>query len=400
MKTNKFLLVAAMAVTLASCGGGKSGGKPDFGDNEYAVRTIQAQEADIQTTYPATIKGMQDVEIRPKVSGFITKLCVKEGQAVKAGQLLFVIDNVTYAAAVRQAKAAVNSAKAQLSTAKLTYNNNQKLFQNNVIGSYELESAKNAYESALAAVAQAEASYVSAKQNLDFCYVTSPANGVVGDLPYRVGALVSASSQQPLTTVSNISTMQVYFSMTEKDLLDMTKTAGGIHAAIKDYPAVKLQLADGTIYNQPGHVATVSGVIDPTTGSVSMRADFPNPEHLLKSGGSGSIVVPHNNSTAIIIPQDAVSQVQDKYFAYVVGKDNKVKYTPVTVNPNNDGKNYIIDGGLSVGDRIVVNGISSLTDGAEIKPLTEAQYQAKLKKTEDMGADQSDLNKLKKDFGK
>ena len=400
MKTNKFLLVAAMAVTLASCGGGKSGGKPDFGDNEYAVRTIQAQEADIQTTYPATIKGMQDVEIRPKVSGFITKLCVKEGQAVKAGQLLFVIDNVTYSAAVRQAKAAVNSAKAQLSTAKLTYNNNQKLFQNNVIGSYELESAKNAYESALAAVAQAEASYVSAKQNLDFCYVTSPANGVVGDLPYRVGALVSASSQQPLTTVSNISTMQVYFSMTEKDLLDMTKTAGGIHAAIKDYPAVKLQLADGTIYNQPGHVATVSGVIDPTTGSVSMRADFPTPEHLLKSGGSGSIVVPHNNSTAIIIPQDAVSQVQDKYFVYVVGKDNKVKYTPVTVNPNNDGKNYIIDGGLSVGDRIVVNGISSLTDGAEIKPLTEAQYQAKLKKTEDMGADQSDLNKLKKDFGK
>ena len=163
---------------------------------------------------------------------------------------------------------------------------------------------------------------------------------------------------------------------------------------------MKLQLADGTIYNPPGHVATVSGVIDPTTGSVSMRADFPNPEHLLKSGGSGSIVVPHNNSTAIIIPQDAVSQVQDKYFVYVVGKDNKVKYTPVTVNPNNDGKNYIIDGGLSVGDRIVVNGISSLTDGAEIKPLTEAQYQAKLKKTEDMGADQSDLNKLKKDFGK
>ena len=395
----KLLTVAALAAMLVSCGGGKQG-KPEFGDNEYAVRTLGTSDASLQSTYPATFKGVQDVEIRPKVSGFITKLCVKEGQAVKAGQLLFVIDNVTYAAAVRQAKAAVNSAKAQLSTAKLTYNNNQKLFQNNVIGSYELESAKNAYESALAAVAQAEASYVSAKQNLDFCYVTSPANGVVGDLPYRVGALVSASSQQPLTTVSNISTMQVYFSMTEKDLLDMTKTAGGIHAAIKDYPAVKLQLADGTIYNQPGHVATVSGVIDPTTGSVSMRADFPNPEHLLKSGGSGSIVVPHNNSTAIIIPQDAVSQVQDKYFVYVVGKDNKVKYTPVTVNPNNDGKNYIIDGGLSVGDRIVVNGISSLTDGAEIKPLTEAQYQAKLKKTEDMGADQSDLNKLKKDFGK
>ena len=400
MNKTKILLVAALTAVLASCGGGKSGGKPNFGDNEYAVRTVQGQNADLQTTYPATIKGVQDVEIRPKVSGFITKLCVKEGQQVKAGQLLFVIDNVTYAAAVRQAKASVNAAKAQLNTARLTYNNSEKLFKNNVIGSYELQSSKNAMESAAAQLAQAEAAYVSAKQNLNFCFVTSPANGVIGDLPYRVGALVSASSQQALTTVSNNSTMQVYFSMTEKDLLDMTKTAGGIHAAIKDYPAVKLQLADGTIYNQPGHVATVSGVIDPTTGSVSMRADFPNPEHLLKSGGSGSIVVPHNNSTAIIIPQDAVSQVQDKYFVYVVGKDNKVKYTPVTVNPNNDGKNYIIDGGLSVGDRIVVNGISSLTDGAEIKPLTEAQYQAKLKKTEDMGADQSDLNKLKKDFGK
>ena len=400
MKKTKVLLVAALAAVLASCGGGKSGGKPDFGDNEYAVRTIQGQNADLQTTYPATIKGVQDVEIRPKVSGFITKLCVKEGQTVKAGQLLFVIDNVTYAAAVRQAKAAVNSAKAQLNTARLTYTNSEKLFKNNVIGSYELQTAKNSLETAAAAVAQAEAAYISAKQNLDFCYVTSPANGVIGDLPYRVGALVSASSQQPLTTVSNISTMQVYFSMTEKDLLDMTKTAGGVHAAISDYPAVKLQLADGTIYDHPGKVATVSGVIDPTTGTVSMRADFANPEHLLKSGASGSIVVPHVATSAIIIPQDAVAQVQDKHFVYIVGKDNKVKYSPVTVDPNDDGKNYIITSGLHVGDRIVVNGISSLTDGMEIKPVTEAQYAEKLKKTEAMGADQSDLSKLKKDFGK
>ena len=403
MKRNKFLLIAAFAAfaaVLASCGGGKSGGKPDFGDNEYAVRTVQGQDANLQTTYPATIKGVQDVEIRPKVSGFITKLCVKEGQTVKAGQLLFVIDNVTYAAAVRQAKAAVNQAKAQLNTARLTYTNSEKLFKNNVIGSYELQTAKNSLETAAAAVAQAEAAYVSAKQNLDFCYVTSPSNGVIGDLPYRVGALVSASSQQPLTTVSNNSTMQVYFSMTEKDLLDMTKTAGGIHAAISNYPAVKLQLADGTIYEHPGKVATVSGVIDPTTGSVSMRADFPNPDHLLKSGASGSIVVPHVASSAVVIPQDAVVEVQDKHFVYIVGKDNKVKYTPVTLNPQNDGKNYIITSGLNVGDRFVVNGVSSLQDGMEIKPVTEAQYAEKLKKTEEMGADQGDLSKLKKDFGK
>ena len=400
MKKTKILLVAALAAVLASCGGGKSGGKPNFGDNEYAVRTVQGQDANLQTTYPASIKGVQDVEIRPKVSGFITKLCVKEGQSVKAGQLLFVIDNVTYAAAVRQAEASVNAAKAQLNTATLTYNNSQKLFKNNVIGSYELQSTKNAMESAAAQLAQAKAAYVSAKQNLNFCFVTSPANGVVGDLPYRVGALVSASSQQPLTTVSNNSTMQVYFSMTEKDLLEMSKTQGGVHAAVESYPAVKLQLADGTVYNHDGHVATVSGVIDPTTGTVSMRADFPNPEHLLKSGASGSIVVPHVSSSAIIIPQDAVSQVQDKFFVYVVGEGNKVKYTPVTVNPNNDGKNYIIESGLKAGDRIVMNGISGLTDGQKITPLTEAQYQEKLKKTEALGADQGDLSKLKKAFGK
>lgn len=396
MKKNRFLLLAAVAVLFASCGGQK--GK--MGDNEYAVRTIETQSTELQTSYPATIRGVQDVEIRPKISGFITKLCVKEGQVVRKGQLLFEIDNVTYQAAVRQAKAAVNSAKAQLNTSKLTYENNQKLFANNVIGTYELQSSKNAYANAQAALAQAQANYVSAKQNLDFCYVTSPADGVVGDLPYRVGALVSSSSTQPLTTISNISTMQVYFSMTEKDLLDMTKEKGGLHAAISEYPPVKLQLADGTTYGHQGKVAAVSGVIDQSTGSVSMRADFPNPEQLLKSGGSGYIVVTHVASNAIVIPQDAVAQVQDRYFVYVLGKDNKVKYTSVTVNPDNDGKNYIIESGLKTGDRIVVQGITTLKDGMQITPITEAQYKEKLKKTSQMGAHQNDLNKLKEDLTK
>ena len=396
MKKNKFLLLAAAAVMFASCGGQQ--GK--MGDDEYAVRTIETQNTELQTTYPATIRGVQDVEIRPMVSGFITKMYVKEGQTVKKGQVLFEINKVTYEAAVRQASAAVNSAAAQLNTSKLTYENNQKLFANNVIGTYELEASKNAYENARAALAQARANYTSAKQNLNYCYVTSPANGVVGDLPYRVGALVSASSAQPLTTVSDINTMQVYFSMTEKDVLDMTKEKGGLHTAINDYPAVQLQLADGTTYNHEGKVAAVSGVIDQSTGSVSMRADFPNPEHLLKSGGSGYIIVPHVSSNAIIVPQDAVVQVQDRYFVYIVGKDNKVKYSPVTINPNNDGKNYIIENGLKAGDKIVVSGVTTLKDGMQIKPITEAQYQEKLKKTSQMGAHQNDLNKLKEDFAK
>ncbi|NPD91874.1 efflux RND transporter periplasmic adaptor subunit [Xylanibacter muris] len=398
MGKNKMMLIAAFAVMLVSCGGGKQG-KPNFGDNEYAVRTINAEKALLQTTYPATVKGVQDVEIRPKVAGFITKLNVHEGQTVKKGQVLFIIDNVTYEAAVRQAKAAVNAAKAQLNTSKLTFENSKKLFENNVIGDYEMQSARNAYESAQAALAQAEASYVSAKQNLDFCYVSSPADGVVGELPYKVGALVSSSSQQPLTTVSDNKSMQVYFSLTEKELMGLSKTSGGIAAAIKDFPPVRLQLADGSLYATEGHIAAVSGVIDATKGTVQVRADFDNPEHFLKSGASGYIVIPQVAQNAIVVPQDAVIQVQDKYFVYVVGKDSKVKYTPVTVNPENNGKTYIIESGLKVGETIVVYGVTSLTDGMEIKQLSEKQYAEKLQKAEKLGEAQGDLEEFKKAMG-
>ena len=383
MKSN--LLIAAVALLLASCG---NKGNIKMGDNEYPVVTIGSQNAQLQTTYPATIKGVQDVQIRPKVSGFITKVCVQEGQAVKAGQLLFVIDNTTYQAAVRQAQASVNSAKSQLNTAKLTYENSQKLFKSNVIGSYELQSSQNSYETAMAAVAQAKAALASAQETLGFCYVKSPANGVVGSLPYKVGALVSAGSVDALTTVSDVATVEVYFSVTEKDILDLTKTAGSTHAAISAYPPVKLLLSDGTTYKHPGKVTKVSGVIDAATGSVSMIARFPNPERLLKSGGSGTIVVPHDNSNAIVIPQTVTTEVQNKIFVYTVGKDNKVKYTEITVDPQNDGNHYVVTGGLHVGDRIVTKGITSLTDGMEIKPITEAQYEKKIADAVKMSASQ------------
>lgn len=383
MKSN--LLIAAVALLLASCG---NKGNIKMGDNEYPVVTIGSQNAQLQTTYPATIKGVQDVQIRPKVSGFITKVCVQEGQAVKADQLLFVIDNTTYQAAVRQAQASVNSAKSQLNTAKLTYENSQKLFKSNVIGSYELQSSQNSYETAMAAVAQAKAALASAQETLGFCYVKSPANGVVGSLPYKVGALVSAGSVDALTTVSDVATVEVYFSVTEKDILDLTKTAGSTHAAISAYPSVKLLLSDGTTYKHPGKVTKVSGVIDAATGSVSMIARFPNPERLLKSGGSGTIVVPRDNSNAIVIPQTVTTEVQNKIFVYTVGKDNKVKYTEITVDPQNDGNHYVVTGGLHVGDRIVTKGITSLTDGMEIKPITEAQYEKKIADAVKMSASQ------------
>ena len=392
MNKTKYLFAVAAAALLVSCGNSQDGSSSA---PEYAVRTLEGQDVELRTTYPATIKGVQDVEIRPKISGFITKMCVNEGDVVKAGQLLFVIDNVTYEAAVNQAKASVNAAQSSLNTAKLTYENNQKLFDNNVIGTYELQSSKNSYESAEAALAQAEANYVSAKQNLDFCYITSPSDGIVGDLPYKVGALVSSSSTEPLTTVSKISSMQVYFSMTEKELLSLTRNAGGMDAAIKDFPAVKLQLADGSTYDLEGRVAAVSGVVDSSTGSVSLRADFDNPQQLLKSGASGTIIVPQTETDAIVIPQEAVSQVQDRLFVYVVGEGNKLKYSSITVNAQNDGVNYIVTDGLSAGDRIVVKGISSLSDGMEITPITEEQYQKNLEEAAAKGKAQSDLGVLK-----
>ena len=393
MKTNKIFMIAVVGAALVSCGS-KQGGKPNFADNEFAVRTVETQGTELQTSYPATIKGIQDVQIRPKASGFITKVCVQEGQTVGVGQLLFVIDNEAYQAQVRQATAAVNTTKAQLSTAKLTYDNAKKLFDSNVIGQYELETANNTYQTALASVAQAEASLASAKEALSYCYVKSPAAGVVGSLPYKVGALVSASSVEPLTTVSDINTMEVYFSVTEKDMLTMTKNAKGLSGAIAEYPAVKLQLADGSIYDQPGKVVKASVVIDPATGSVSLIARFSNPKHQLRSGGAGQVIIPVAASGVVIIPQEATSEVQNKKFVYIVGKDNKVRYSEIKVNPMDDGKTYIVTEGLKPGDRYVSKGITSLSDGMEIKPISEEQYLKKIEDAAKLGEKQSSASEF------
>ena len=368
MRKNKILMFAAVTLLLASCGGG--GGRPTFGDNEYPVQAVGTSSMQMQTTYPATIKGVQDVQICPKVQGFITQINVKEGQTVGAGQVLFVLDNATYQAQVRQAQASVNTAQAQCNTSKLSYENSQKLFENGVIGDFELQSASNGYEQAKASLAAAQASLANAKEMLSFCYVKSPAAGVVGTLPYKIGALVNTSTV--LTTVSNNSSMEVYFSLTEKDALNMTQ------ASLGEFPSVQLRLADGTIYNHEGKVTKMSGVIDPSTGSVQIIALFPNAEKQLKSGGSGAIVIPRSNSSAIVIPQSCVSEVQDKKFIYLLGEGNKVKYSEIKVDPQNDGNTYIVTEGLKVGDKYVTNGITKLNDGMEIVPITPEKYQQKI----------------------
>ena len=367
MKMKKMMMFAALAATLVSCGGG--GGRPNFGDNEYPVVTVGTSSADMQTTYPATIKGVQDVEIRPKAQGFITQINVKEGQTVSAGQVLFVIDNETAQQQVRQAQAAVNTAQQQVNTAKLTYDNTKTLHANRVIGDYELQTSQNSYEVAQAQLAQAQASLASAKEMLSYCYVKSPAAGVVGTLPFKKGTLVSSSNV--LTTVSDNSSMEVYFSVTEKAAMVLQ------NAGLQSLPSVKLLLADGSVYPHEGKVTKMSGVIDQGTGSVQLIALFQNPKRILKSGGAGTIVIPRQTTDAIIIPQSCVSEVQNKKFIYLLGKDYKVKYSEIKVDPQNDGMNYIVTEGLKTGDKYVTNGITKLSDGMEIKPITPERYQEK-----------------------
>ena len=364
----KILMFAAVAATLVSCGGG--GGRPTFGDNEFPVTTAGTSSADMQSTYPAAIKGVQDVEIRPKAQGFLTQINVKEGQTVSAGQVLFVIDNETYQAQVRQAQAAVNAAQQQCNTAKLTYENSKQLHEKRVIGDYELQTSQNTYESAQAQLAQAQAALSSAKEALSYCYVKSPAAGVVGTLPFKKGALVSGSNV--LTTVSNISSMEAYFSVTEKEAMVISQQG------LSSLPPVKLQLADGSIYGSEGTITKMSGVIDAATGSVQLIASFANPEKLLKSGATGTIIIPRVSSNVVIIPLSCVSEVQNKKFVYTLGKDNKVKYTEIQVDPHNDGNNYVVTGGLKAGDKYVTNGITKLNDGMEIVPITPERYQQKI----------------------
>ena len=360
---------------LTACGNNQSGMK--LGDNEFAVLAVHSTTSDQSTSYPATIKGMQDIEIRPQVSGFIVKLCVDEGATVRKGQALFQIDPTQYVAVVGQAKAAVEMANANVATLALTEKNKKVLFDQKIISEFEYQTAVNQLMSAKASLAQAKASLVSANQNLSFCTVTSPSDGVVGTFPYRVGSLVSPSVAQPLTTVSEINDVYVYFSMTEKELLRLTKAGGTLKEQLEKMPAVRLQLSDGTTYQSDGKIDAVSGVIDQATGSVSMRAVFPNDKNILRSGGTGNIIFPYTMDGVIIIPQSSTVEIQDKKFVFVLQADNSVKNTEIQISNLDDGKNYLVTNGLQSGDKIVIEGVQNLRDGQVIEPITPEQQKAK-----------------------
>ena len=293
---------------------------------------------------------------------------------------MFTIDQVQYKAAVETAKAAVETAKAALQTQELTTQNNRELNKKGIVSDYQLSTSENQLAQAKASLAQAEASLTNAERNLEYTEVTSPSDGIVGKVPYRIGSLVSASMATPLTTVADNSSMFAYFSMAERQLLTLIKEGGSQKEILEKMPKVRLQLIDETMYPDSGRVETISGVIDPTTGSVSMRAMFPNEHNVLRSNSTGKVVFPNVLTNVILVPQSATTEIQDKKFVFVVQADNTVKNTEIQVYRLNDGQNYYVTSGLKAGDKIVVEGVQALHDGQAITPITPAEKEAAYQK--------------------
>ena len=333
---------------------------------EYNAMILKSTSRKLSSTYSATIRGKQDVDIRPKVQGYITDIKVKEGSIVRQGQTLFIIDQVPYQAALATAQANVDVAKAQVNAAELSATSKEKLFEQNIISDFDLRMARTNLASAKAQLAQARANELTASNNLSYTLVKSPVDGVVGTLPFRVGTLVSPSDAAPMTSVSDNSEMYVYFSMSESQVLSLKRQYGALENALQELPMVELQLSDGTKYSEKGRIEAISGIIDPTTGSVTLRAKFPNSKRLLISGGSGTVLLPHRQEGCVVIPQHATFEVQDKVYAYKY-ENGVAKAKIIGVFEISNGKEYIVESGLIEGDTIIVEGIGLLRDDTPIK---------------------------------
>lgn len=357
----KFVKAAVAACCMAAVGCGHA--PETMGPGQYDVLTVATTDREIPVNYSATVRGRQDIDIYPQISGTISQLCVKEGQQVAQGQTLFIIDQVPYKAALQTAEANVAAAEAGVATAQLVYNSKKELFDRNVVSQFDLSTAQNDLLTAQAQLAQAQAQQVNAANNLSYTVVKAPSKGVVGTLPFRVGALVGPTTK--LTTVSDNSEMYVYFSMTENQLLSLTRRYGSIDATLKNMPDVQLSLNDGSVYEPAGRVESISGVIDTSTGSVQLRAVFPNKDGLLHSGGSGNIVMPTAYKDCIVVPQTATFEIQDKTYVYKI-VDGKASSAMIGVEKISNGKEYIVTSGLTPGETIVAEGVGLLREGTPI----------------------------------
>ena len=352
------------------------------GDTYYPVFEVQKSDIVLTTGYSAAISGVQTVEIRPQVSGMITDILIEEGESVSKGQVLFIIDQTPYKAAYEIAVASVKSAEAALSTAKLIYESNKDLYEQDVVSEFDLMTAQNDLTDAEARLTLCKAEEVNASNNLSYTEVRSPVNGVASMIPYRVGALVSSNIVQPLVTVSDDSKVYAYFSMAENQMLDMVQQYGSLNNAIKQMPEVELIMSNGQVYEHKGKINAISGTISESTGSVSIRAVFNNRNHLLRNGGSGTIIIPSEHKNCIVIPKSSTYELQDRIFVYRV-IDGKASSTEIKVSPQDNGKEYIVTSGLEVGDIIIAEGAGLIKEGTAIK-IMETVAEADSLKTEEV----------------
>ena len=365
MKRNLFLLCFCL-VFLSAC---QETSQQSQQSTKCKMQTVTTASPTITTDYAAVLRGCQSVEIRPQVSGTITEICINEGDMVRKGQTLFIIDQTPYQAALNTAQAKVKKAKAQEQTARLTLESKEELRKEEIISDFDLQTARHQLLEAEASVAQAEAEAINAQNNLSYTEVKSPVNGVASMIPYRPGALVNSNIAQPLVTVSDDSKMLGYFSMPEKQMLDLLLQYGSLEEAKRLMPAVELTLSNGKKYNKAGHVDAISGTVDKNTGVITLRASFDNPGHLLRNGSTGVISIPSELKDCIIIPQSATYELQDRIFAWKV-VDGKTQSTPLKVYKYNDGTSYIVEEGLNKGDIIVAEGAGLLREGTPVTPAT------------------------------
>lgn len=334
-------------------------------DNSYKLIVVKRESRTLTSEYSARLRGSQEVEIRPQVSGLITRICINEGDKVKRGQTLFIIDQVPYKAALAEADANVRSAEAHLATSRLNYESAVKLREKNVVQDYDVTTARNELSAAKAALALAQAQQLNARNNLSYTEVKSPVDGVAGMIAYRVGALVGSSITQPLVTVSDNSRIYAYFSLSEREAADIIGQYGTTENFLKNMPDVTLKTIGGAGDKHVGRISAVSGIVDASTGVMTMRADFNNPEGKLRAGGNGTVIIPTVKRQCIVIPQTATYELQNKTFAYIV-KSGKAQAVPLTLYAINNGKEYVVESGLAVGDTIIAEGAGLVKEGAKV----------------------------------
>lgn len=344
---------------LSACG--SEGSLPEHQTLSFKMSTITKSDYKCEQIYPAQMKGCQDIKLMPKIEGYLKEIYVKDGDKVKKGQLLFSIDKTDFQGAVASAKAGVYQAEASLGKAQQEFEGKKILNEKNVLSEFELTQSKRDVDVAKANLEYAKAQLEIAANALSFTEMRSPSDGVIGKINYRKGDLVGPNMQQCLTVVSDNHQMEVYFPLSENEAISILTKYKSINEAIKNIPELTLSLPGGVEYQHKGKVESISGIIDEQTGSVAVRAIFPNEEGFLLSGGSARIVMEKIYSNVIVIPQEATYDILDKIYVFKA-IDGKAKSTIITVDKQNDGKNYVVTSGLEVGDTIVSEGASLLHD--------------------------------------